>query len=224
MSDDKIGIKDIHQTLWRCRDFELANLWQRSVFLTAFLVLCFTAYGIILNKIPLKIEPENYSIFYILNGFAYIISLLGIIFSIFWIKMGKGSKAWYEIYESAIYSFENDTAYVSEELNKVSSFEYSEGKNISLPPLNNRIFSSQAGAYSVSKINIAIGQVFVLFWSIIGISHTIIVSLTPLCTKHLTSLGIIILGILLLVTIFIVFSHPRYFKSNTLLNKHKPSK
>ena len=30
--EDKISIKEIHETFWRCRDFELSHLWQRSIF------------------------------------------------------------------------------------------------------------------------------------------------------------------------------------------------
>ncbi|WP_300232445.1 hypothetical protein [uncultured Alistipes sp.] len=45
MAEEKISIKEIHETLWRCRDFELSHLWQRSIFLSAFLILCFTGYG-----------------------------------------------------------------------------------------------------------------------------------------------------------------------------------
>lgn len=29
--EDKISIKEIHETFWRCRDFELSHLWQRSI-------------------------------------------------------------------------------------------------------------------------------------------------------------------------------------------------
>jgi len=111
MREDKISIRDIHQTLWRCRDFELTNLWQRSVFLTAFLVLCFTAYFALLSKIAEKWEEKD--ILILLNIVGYMLSIIGAIFSIFWIKMGKGSKAWYEIYEAAIREFEQNEMYSS---------------------------------------------------------------------------------------------------------------
>ena len=39
--NDKVGVEQMNETLWRCRDFELKHLWQRSVFLSAFLILCF---------------------------------------------------------------------------------------------------------------------------------------------------------------------------------------
>ena len=37
--NEKISIKEIHETLWRCRDFELSHLWQRSIFLSAVPIL-----------------------------------------------------------------------------------------------------------------------------------------------------------------------------------------
>lgn len=56
-NDEKINMRDIYESLWRCRDFELSHLWQRSVFLSAFLLLCFTGYGMLF--IAAFIEPER---------------------------------------------------------------------------------------------------------------------------------------------------------------------
>ena len=55
--NEKINMRDIYESLWRCRDFELSHLWQRSVFLSAFLLLCFTGYGMLF--IAAFIEPER---------------------------------------------------------------------------------------------------------------------------------------------------------------------
>jgi bacitracin transport system permease protein len=41
---DVLTKKDVHEFLWRGRDFELTSLWQRSIFLATFLVIIFTAY------------------------------------------------------------------------------------------------------------------------------------------------------------------------------------
>ncbi len=78
---DKISPKDIYATLWRCQDFELSHLWQRSVFLTAFLVMCFTGYGAILIELC-KVYENMSSIFsfYVLNSIAIMITLLGFYF------------------------------------------------------------------------------------------------------------------------------------------------
>lgn len=56
-NNEKINMRDIYESLWRCRDFELSHLWQRSVFLSAFLLLCFTGYGMLF--IAAFIEPER---------------------------------------------------------------------------------------------------------------------------------------------------------------------
>lgn len=57
--EDKISIKEIHETFWRCRDFELSHLWQRSIFLSAFLILCFTGYGSLLITLLCCFLSEN---------------------------------------------------------------------------------------------------------------------------------------------------------------------
>lgn len=61
MAEEKISIKEIHETLWRCRDFELSHLWQRSIFLSAFLILCFTGYGGVLVSMFEKNDSFEYA-------------------------------------------------------------------------------------------------------------------------------------------------------------------
>ena len=209
---DKINTKDIYNTLWKCRDFELSNLWQRSIFLTAFLVLCFTAYGAVLTKLFEKSEQTS---FVILNIIAYAISLLGIIFSILWIKMGKGSKAWYEKYENAINAFATNPNYFKEEAKKIGGFSYDKLENYEDIEVANCIMSTKAGAYSVSKINIAIGQVFLILWSIIGITHLIVASLKIGCidNSNLCSIIFLIAGILILFILLLIISSPKRFQS-----------
>ena len=100
---ERITSKDIYTSLWRCRDFELSHLWQRSIFLTAFLVMCFTGYGSLLLKICEYVTDDNkYIPFCILSIACLCVAFLGIILSALWIMMGKGSKAWYEKYEIAL--------------------------------------------------------------------------------------------------------------------------
>ena len=43
--DIKITLKDAYEELWRCRDFELEHLWQRSIFLATLLVVVYPGYG-----------------------------------------------------------------------------------------------------------------------------------------------------------------------------------
>lgn len=215
---DKISTRDIYATFWRCRDIELANLWQRSIFLTAFLVICFSAYGAIMIKI--FDDVPNNQIFIVLNFIAFALSIVGAIFSILWIKMGKGSKAWYEVYEHAISAIETDLEYTTIEAKEIGGFGYMNLTNFGRLTQNNSIFSLQAGAYSVSKINIAIGQVFLFLWLLIGVVHLLIGSIVMNCLTNSCYLGIFvaILGLISQFLFAFFFSRSKMFLSPTLLS------
>lgn len=73
----KIQPKDIYESLWRCRDFELSHLWQRSVFLTAFLLLAYTGYGVLMLQImTVKLGLVGSFIVLIIFGFIFGVFLL----------------------------------------------------------------------------------------------------------------------------------------------------
>lgn len=212
---DKIGIRDIHQTLWRCRDFELTNLWQRSIFLTAFLVLCFTAYGAVVSKIADNLDKQNVLI--LMNIIGYLLSIIGSIFSIFWIKMGKGSKAWYEIYEAAIRAFEQNKKYTTKLASAIGGFGYPKLENYQRHnALDNKLLSGNAGPYSVSKINIAIGQVFLIVWSILGFFHIGIASILSFKNYPCCYVLIPLIFGLTLVAIPFWLSHRKRLRSRSI--------
>jgi len=150
--------KDIYESLWRCRDFELSHLWQRSVFLTAFILMVYTGYGAVmlnvLNNDSLSSDRSKILLFV-----GFVILLLGILLSQLWILMAKGSKAWYEMYEQAIYKIEHSEKYASKVVvNDMSSDAVVHGDIENPKEINNCLSSTKAGAYSPSKINVMIGQ------------------------------------------------------------------
>jgi len=150
--------KDIYESLWRCRDFELSHLWQRSVFLTAFILMVYTGYGAVmlnvLNNDSLSSDRSKILLFV-----GLVILLLGILLSQLWILMAKGSKAWYEMYEQAIYKIEHSEKYASKVVvNDMSSDAVVHGDIENPKEINNCLSSTKAGAYSPSKINVMIGQ------------------------------------------------------------------
>lgn len=168
-----IQFQDIYKSLWRCRDFEISHLWQRSIFLTTFMLAGFTGYGFILSRLLGNPPIPNYAILNILAGG---IALIGIILSLLWIMMGKGSKAWYEKYENAISRIEHDPDYTS---NIVKGLILKRLIHGSLPPLtsdsvSNNIFNTNGGKYSVSRINIVLGQVAFGIWAIVLLVHYIL--------------------------------------------------
>lgn len=58
----KKDLKYTLERLYKCRDLEITNLWQRSVFLSVFLLLCFTGYGYLVDKMVTRDDYTTYSI------------------------------------------------------------------------------------------------------------------------------------------------------------------
>ena len=49
--NELLSKKDLYDELWRCRDLEINNLWQKSVFLGSFIVAVGTAYCAFIGKL-----------------------------------------------------------------------------------------------------------------------------------------------------------------------------
>lgn len=160
---NKVTLKEVRETFYHLRDFEISNLWQRSVFLTAFLVLLFTVYSYVVSGI-LKNECKS---ILVSSEICCGIGLAGLAFSIIWIMMAKGSKAWYEIYERRIGDIETESELGIPE-------EYRMGADMKPWNLDSKILSTNAGNYSVSRLNIVIGIILLLIWFFICTVHYII--------------------------------------------------
>ena len=182
---------------WEKRDFELSHLWQRSIFITTFIILVYTGYGAIwLNVLKsdinsfqtIDITAENYdseildntnknyqykynsnndNLFMVSNFISIFIAILGYTLSLLYIMMGKGSKYWYECYEGLINNIEDEKS-------KNKLYIHSAGEYIGENKVNNSLLKRKAGRYSVSKINIILGQISALVWFIILLMHIIL--------------------------------------------------
>lgn len=161
-NNNEVTLKEIRETYYSLRKFEISNLWQRSVFLSAILVLFYSGYGYLVSKF-LDEEVKNPLL---LHELCCAIALLAVVFSIIWIMMAKGSKAWYEVYENKIFEIEK-----YKEL-KVSKNHRMRSK-CTLRELDQCLLSNRGGSYSVSKLNILIGKVLLINWTIILIIHYI---------------------------------------------------
>ena len=123
------------------------------------------------------------------HGIASCICWIGIIFSILWVMMAKGSKYWFERYEKAIDAFEQ-----SDYGKEIKGF-YHHGK---LPELeackyDENIFSSNSGRYSVSRINCAIGIIALILWNFLEMFH--FGKFLNLKVKNLSSMQILLSSI-----------------------------
>ena len=169
---------DIYKYLWKGRDFELDHLWQRSVFLAAFVLAIAALYTGYMKEffIPkYMISPIQTEHNIVLFGLIPIaITLLGLAFSVLWITMAKGSKAWYELYESNIAAISGNAKFwegvdgKNTQLTKCfdkkkggyKAYLFGNLENRTEPngyPIDSKLFSADAGPFSVSKINTMIG-------------------------------------------------------------------
>lgn len=164
----KINAQDVYKTFWKCRDLEIQHYWHRIVFMTAFLLGCFTAYG---GWIGIAVKERGAMPFVVGNGVGFCIALIGIVCSLLWIMMAKGSKAWYEEYEHLIEAFVEVKVFFESDVHNYVGLEYYDFPRIRPADVNDFLWSTKAGAYSVSKIGVAIGHITVTIWGVIGFVH-----------------------------------------------------
>ena len=211
--------KDIYQYLWHGRDFELERLWERSVFLGAFLIAVAGAYALYMKDVFIprlngnqliaavksvkdigtfckeftiiiteKTETvDTFAQLFTMGIVPLVICFLGMLFSVLWIAMGKGSKRWYELYESNIAWLSTNRKFwegcdnpEESELNKIfcnkktgryTEFLFGNLQNRHGDPVSNSLFSPAAGYFSVSKINIMIGIISLRFFILVFFLH-----------------------------------------------------
>ena len=185
MSDESEKEKMILDNLYRCRDLEINNLWQKSTFLAPFLILCFTGYGFLLYELVkedglkyqellkyeklLKYEQitETDTSIIKINILCIVLCAVSALFSILWILMFKGSKAQFELCERAIANYEQKElkipyGYAMGTL-RHNEIEFDDG-----------LLNTKAGKFSPSKVNILIGQVSLWIWIICFVIHMLI--------------------------------------------------
>ncbi len=178
-NSDKVKPKDLYDLMWKCRDLEIDNLWKRSTLLATFLVIFWTGLGYSFYKfIDLRLGGEfklesDLGNFFLLGIQIY--AMLGSFISLLWICMTKGSKAWVEFFEGHIGCIrfkKNREMFFSEELvERLENDEYIP-YNGSYPQKfqhawSNSILSTSGGAFSPSRINVVIGIVSFLLFSLL---------------------------------------------------------
>lgn len=206
-------LKQLRKEYHEIRKFEIQNLWQRSLFLATFIVILLTGYGSLIKDLIGKNELQTQLTHSVCCGLTF----LGAIFSIIWIMMGKGSKAWYEIYEQKIYKIEK------EHLNWEEEYRLSGGSPNSF---NNSLYSRGAGAFSVSRINILLGQVLFIICSTALCLHALFLwklkkgQLEGCLTESFWPVLVFIIGILFLISVLLKFS----VKSKSITNPNNNKK
>lgn len=174
-----IGYREIFERIWQCRDFELSTLWQRSVLLGAFMVAAYAGYGALILNV---FEKSNRVAWWgALNLMAIGVCCFGLILSVLWIMMLKGSKAWYEIYERAIDDFckTYPEAFKAEIVTQTRCPALAgfgiiwNAAHTSQIDVSNGLFSGFSGCYSVSRVAILIGQMSLMGWIGLIVVHLV---------------------------------------------------
>lgn len=156
-------------------------------------MLLFTGYGCLV----LEIVREEAKVL-LISEIGCVISIIGFVFSIIWIMMAKGSKAWYEVYERKINLIENELG-----IDKKYLMKTAECKSGSL---DSNLCSKLAGTYSVSKLNILIGQILAGIWVGVIIIHLIVIILNIDDFEYVANkikIALIVMSILSVIFIFL---------------------
>lgn len=168
----KVSYRDVYRNLWACRNFEIEHIWHRSIFLSAFLLATYAGYGGLLVNVATA--DKLWFSWSVLNGIAFFLSMVGLFFSILWIMMAKGSKAWYEHYEKGIEAYvelmKSENAF-DDKVGDVTEFTVHMLPYFNSPKTDSCILTTEGGAYSVSKINIVIGHFSAVIWSVLLFVH-----------------------------------------------------
>lgn len=165
--DNNFSNKDLYQHLWEGRNFELSHFWHRSVFLTGIFVVLLAGYGKVIFAMYFP-ESGDADITAMHHFIAWGITLLCLVFSMLWIMMSKGSKYCYERYEYSLNAIFWDLKLfnnITEEIPCHGNLRYPDYE------YSNSIFSTSAGEYSVSKVNIAIGIIGLFVFSLLNPLH-----------------------------------------------------
>ena len=227
---NKLSLRDFYEELQKGRELELKNLWQRSVMLMTFFVIFFTAYAVLTGKAIEAISKDEGTLS-LFNIPLLAVAICGLIVYVFWIQMSKGSKLWYEKYESSIdYYINSDCMYDKEVILKDHVSNLGKAKDVypsyyprhghlcdNCDKTNDSLFSSCAGEYSVSRINTGIGLFGFIVWSSLILFHGILVFFKDEVTE-----AVIIAAIYFVVSISLFFlSGYTYSGNNKRLVKMK---
>jgi hypothetical protein len=147
-------LKEAYKKAWECRDFEINKFWTRSAFFGGIIVIIFTGYTTLITNYQNPNLPK-YLDFYLL--------LLGYLFSLAWLLVIKGSKAWQENWEAHIDYLEN---FISGPLYKL----------VWLP--------RKYKYYSVSKINEVLAIITIFAW--VGMIFQYLVTHYNICIPNLS--------------------------------------
>lgn len=162
MAEENQNDNDILYNRYKqCRDQEIDRFWKNSVFVWTFLGMCFGAYSALFIAKDVPCCSQTYIPYIML----YICSL-GFAVSFIWLWMARASKAWYEVFETAIWKMESCDQIITKSNDYLIHNFWSVKREKGGKGYKN-IFNSRP--LSPSKIVIGIGWNLIILWLMIGI-------------------------------------------------------
>ena len=205
-----IELKSVYSNLWKCRDLEIEMLWKRLTLLGAFMALTYTGYGVLLIN-----GMDGVGYWGIYNLLAMGTCAFGFLFSVLWTATAKGSKAWFERYEAALVYFQKTYQelrlfeQLADEDMVLSYLDFGKRHIRRLSqPVDGNLLSQSAGAYSVSRIPIVMGQLSMVAWCCLSVAHIGLIILGKEAIKRLADGNVVctLLGVALFVSMIGVSS------------------
>ncbi len=155
-----------YKILYQAYADEIKNLWQRSIFLGAFMTLAWGGYG----ALQLKVFDESFKFDLKYSLMSIGLCAVIIVLSLLWIAMAKGSKFVQEAHEWHIlenFKFDETEKDIKKLFCKLDDYEYSNfdtSQDIQNWCMNSNLSTDlllwdtlKAYRYSPSKINVALG-------------------------------------------------------------------
>lgn len=179
--NEKMYRLEVYNTLYKAYADEIRNLWQRSIFLGAFMTLAWGGYGALQLKAIEKCLQTYCVYHYASLGLCFVIMIL----SLLWVAMAKGSKFVQEAHERHIkdLGFDKVEKIVAKncdkrlfcDLGKHNNQPDNDDTNKPMEVNPNLFFGGDLKPYrySPSKINIALGCFSFLLAFLLIITHTI---------------------------------------------------
>lgn len=166
------------------RKFEISLYWKRATYFWGFIGAIFIAYFALVGS-------ENFAEYRLLT---IPLSLIGIAFSLGWYFVNRGSKLWQENWETNI-------AFLEEYINGPLF------KSVVVPNLRFKNIT-RSFPYSVSRVNITLSFITILFWSIIFLYSLLPNSLTKqliITIGNIYNENLILYIIIIFVVVIVVF-------------------
>ena len=191
-----------YEILYTAYADEIRNLWQRSIFLGAFMTLAWGGYGALQLKAIEKCLQNSCAYYFASLGLCFVIMIL----SLLWVAMAKGSKFVQEAHEKHIEKFIVNNDIAKELYCKLKDYEcLSENDNLFL---SRKLLKPYR--YSPSKINIALGWVSACLAGVLMIIHSIISSFSNV--RLFCNVSIIVCAIMGILAVVVFCKKKDYLK------------